>query len=490
MTAQVATAVPDTATPSALGLALVATLGGLLFGYDTAVISGAVGAIDANFVAPRHLAATAADSLSGWTVSSALFGCVIGGLLAGVTASALGRRGGLILAAILFLVSSIGAAWPELGFGAPGSLGAGALVPFIAYRILGGVGIGVASMLSPLYIAEIAPPDQRGRLVSLNQMAIVIGIVGVYFVNWAIARQGDSAWLMSTGWRWMLASAAAPATLFLLLLLRAPDTPRWLVMKGRRDQAASVLRRVAPAHEVEAVLAEIEASLSERSGAVFSFGAGVVAIGLLLSIFQQLVGINAVLYYAPEIFKSMGASTDTAMLQTVLVGSANMAFTLVAIFTVDRFGRRPLLIVGGIVMAAAMIALGTMFSQERLGVAALVAVLVYIAGFAMSWGPVVWVLLAEMFPNRIKGKAMAAAVAAQWLANLAVSWSFKVIDGAPGLNARFHHGFAYWLYGAMSLVAILFVLRFVPETKGRTLESIGEFWQGRRVTAGPTAARP
>jgi SP family xylose:H+ symportor-like MFS transporter len=468
---------------SATSLALVATLGGFLFGYDTAVISGAVSAIDVNFIAPRGLTETARDSLSGWTVSCALFGCVLGGLLAGWAANAIGRRGGMMLAAALFFISSLGAAWPEIGFGAPGSMGAAALTPFVIYRIIGGVGIGLASMLAPLYIAEIAPPALRGRLVSYNQMAIVIGIVGVYFVNWSIARQGDEAWVTHTGWRLMLGSASVPAAIFFLLLLGVPDTPRWLMLKGRVDQARAVLKRVSEPADVERVLDEIRASLTEHSGAVFSFGAAVIIIGLLLSVFQQLVGINAVLYYAPQIFKAMGATTDSAFLQTILVGTVNMIFTLVAIFTVDRIGRKPLLIVGAAVMAAAMIALGVMFSHGQLGVGALIAILVYIAGFAMSWGPVVWVLLAEMFPNLIKGKVMAAAVAAQWLANLAVSWSFKVIDGNAALNSHFHHGFAYLVYGVMSLAAIVFVARFVPETKGRTLESIGEFWTPSRVKA-------
>ena len=459
---------------AATSLALVATLGGFLFGYDTAVISGAVGAIDANFIDPRGLSETARDSLSGWAISSALLGCVLGGLASGQIANSLGRRGGLIVAALLFLVSSLGAAWPEAIGGAQG---AAALTPFVIYRVLGGIGIGLASMLSPLYIAEIAPPEQRGRLVSYNQMAIVAGIVGVYFVNWGIARQGDEAWVNATGWRYMLASAAVPAALFLVLLLRAPDTPRWLVMRGRREAAEAVLRRLSPPLEAERILEEIDESLRAKSGRLLSFGVACVVIGVGLSAFQQFVGINAVLYYAPRIFESMGASSDSALLQTVLVGAVNMAFTLVAILTVDRFGRKPLLVTGGLIMAAAMLALGTMFHFEVLGAAALVAILVYIAGFAMSWGPVVWVLLSEMFPNPIKGKAMAVAVAAQWVANLLVSWSFKVLDGSSALNAAFHHGFAYWLYGAMSLLGAVFVARFVPETRGRSLESVDGLWR-------------
>ncbi|HEU4625874.1 MAG TPA: D-xylose transporter XylE [Steroidobacteraceae bacterium] len=458
------------------GLTLIAALGGLLFGYDTAVISGAVGAIDANFITPRGLPETAASSLSGWTISCALLGCVIGGAIAGPLSQRIGRRGGLLVAAVLFLVSALGSAFPEYGLGPVGGMGPAALTPFIVYRIIGGIGVGTASMLSPLYIAEIAPPSQRGRLVTYQQIAIVGGMVIVYFVNWAIQAQGDHDWLVQTGWRYMFLSGALPATLFLLLLLIVPETPRWLVMKGHKEKAHAVLLRLSNEDNARTVLTEIEASLSHVSGKLFAFGGMVVFVGIMLSVFQQFVGINAVLYYAPLMFENMGAATNSAFLQTIIVGVANVVFTLVALVTVDRWGRKPLLILGALVMAASMIALGFLFSSGHVGVAALVAVVTYIAGFALSWGPVVWVLLSEIFPNAIKGKAMAIAVAMQWIANLFVSWSFKVLDGSSALNAMFNHGFAYWIYGVMSVLAALFVLRFVPETKGRTLESIQELW--------------
>jgi len=458
-------------------LTFVATLGGLLFGYDTAVISGAVSAIDANFIDPQHLSETARSSLSGWTVSSALFGCIIGAIIAGWVGQRLGRKGGLLLAAALFLVSAIGSAYPELGFGAIGSMGPKALTPFICYRIVCGMGIGIASMLSPLYIAEIAPSAIRGRLVSFNQLSIVVGILLVYFVNWMIAAQGDDAWVKSTGWRLMLASEALPAALFLVLLLRVPDTPRWLVMRGRSDAARQILDRL-EGSTAAATVADIEASLKVRTDhpGLFAFGSLVIVAGILLSVFQQLVGINAVMYYAPLMFRNMGATTDTALLQTIIVGLANLIFTFVAIATVDRLGRKPLLIIGALVMAAAMLTLGFLFQAHAVGVGALVAVVVYIAGFALSWGPVVWVLLSEMFPNAIKARAMAIAVAAQWIANLFVSWSFKVIDGNSALNAMFNHGFAYWIYGGMSLLAAAFVYFYVPETKRQTLEGIQRLW--------------
>lgn len=476
---QMTTAAPVEKSSAALvsALTLVAALGGLLFGYDTAVISGAVNAIDANFIAPRGLSQIDAGTLSGWAVSCALLGCVIGAALAGPLSLRIGRRGGLLVAAALFVVSAIGAAFPEIGIAPIGSLGTHALTPFIAYRIIGGTGIGIASMLSPLYIAEIAPPKQRGSLVTYQQIAIVVGMVLVYFVNWAIAAQGNDAWIISTGWRYMLLSGAVPAALFLVLLTLVPETPRWLVMRGRTADARSVLARLGGEAEAGAVLKEIEDSLHVKSSRLLAFGSGVLIVGILLSVFQQLVGINAVLYYAPLMFQNMGASTSSSLLQTIIVGIANVAFTLVALATVDRWGRRPLLLLGAAVMAVSMTALGFLFYTDHVGTIALVAVVAYIAGFALSWGPVTWVLLAEMFPNAIKSKAMAIAVAAQWIANLFVSWSFKVIDGNSFLNGLFHHGFAYWIYGAMSVLAALFVLRWVPETKGRTLEAIQHLWK-------------
>jgi SP family xylose:H+ symportor-like MFS transporter len=376
----------------------------------------------------------------------------------------------------MFLISAVGSAYPEFLIGPVGGMGPEALTPFIFYRIIGGIGVGTASMLSPLYIAEIAPPSQRGRLVTYQQIAIVGGMVIVYFVNWAIAAQGDDSWVLQTGWRYMLLSGALPAALFLVLLLIVPETPRWLVMKGRKDEAYGVLSRLSSEAEARAVLTEIEGSLSHTSGKLMAFGGLVLFVGIMLSVFQQFVGINAVLYYAPLMFKNMGAATDSALLQTIIVGVANVAFTLVALVTVDRWGRKPLLILGALVMAVSMISLGFLFSTGHVGTAALVAVVAYIGGFALSWGPVVWVLLSEIFPNAIKGKAMAIAVAAQWIANLFVSWTFKVVDSNSALNAMFNHGFAYWIYGAMSVLAALFVLRFVPETKGRTLESIQDLW--------------
>jgi SP family xylose:H+ symportor-like MFS transporter len=473
-----------------IGLTFVATLGGLLFGYDTAVISGAVSSIDAYFINPLGLPEMARDSLSGWTIGSALLGCILGAGIAGWVSTVMGRKGGLILAGLLFLLGSLGSAWPEFGFGTIGQMGPKALNQFVAYRILGGVGVGVASMLSPLYIAEISPSAIRGRLVSFNQLAIVGGILLVYIVNSVVAAQGDDAWVKSVGWRYMLASEAIPSGILLVLLMFVPDTPRWLVLRGRSDEALVQLRRVMGDSDARGILSEIQKSLAEKSGKLLSFGLPVLIIGILISVFQQFVGINAVLYYAPLMFANMGASTNTAMWQTVIVGGANVIFTVVAIVTVDKWGRKPLLITGALIMAVAMIALGCLFNARAVGLGALVAVVVYIAGFALSWGPVAWVMLSEMFPNAIKGKAMGIAVAAQWIANWVVSTSFKVIDGNSVLNGMFNHGFAYWVYGGFSVLAALFVIRYVPETKGRSLEAIQELWSKPEATPASVASQP
>lgn len=460
------------------GATLIAALGGLLFGYDTAVISGAVSAIDTNFVKPQALGPNAAASLLGFAVGSALLGTIAGSAVAGVFASRIGRKPTMVIAAVLFAISAVGSGYPELFIGEIGAMGPAALTPFILYRIIGGVGIGLASVVCPMYIAEIAPRHLRGRLVSLNQFAIVTGIFGVYFVNYFIASLGDAEWVLTTGWRWMLVSEVIFAAAFLALLVAAPESPRWLVSKGRIEAARGVLSRFNPPEDVGAVLADIRQSLEKKPSApLFAYGVLVVFIGVMLSVFQQFVGINAVLYYAPEIFKNMGASSNAAFLQTVIVGGVNFIFTLVAYVTVDRYGRKPLLFWGAIIMAGSMLALGTFFYNQSLGIPALAAMLIYVAGFALSWGPVVWVLLSEIFPNSVRNVALPVAVAAQWISNYLVTWSFSVMNGNPWLVNTFNNGFAYWFYGAMSLLAALFVWRLVPETKQKSLEEIEALWR-------------
>lgn len=459
-------------------LTLIATLGGLLFGYDTAVISGAVGSLRAYFIDPMHLAPDAANSLWGIVSSSALIGCIIGGLGGGWVSDRIGRKNGLILCAVLFLISALGAAAPEFPFAPVGQGGPEYVWGFVLYRILGGIGVGLASMLSPMYIAEIAPARNRGNLVAWNQFAIIFGMLIIYFVNYGIAEAGSGdTWLNTIGWRYMFLSGAIPALIFLVLLFWLPETPRYLMLKNKESEARAVLNQLGTPEESEHEIKEIRKSLSQnQSGNLFSFGVMLIFIGIMLSVFQQFVGINVVLYYAPEIFKNVGFSTNASLLQTIIVGAVNLIFTVVAIFTVDKLGRKPLQIIGALVMAVAMIALGCTFALQVKGIGALLCMLVYIAGFAVSWGPVTWVLLSEIFPNQIRGTAMAVAVAAQWIANLAVSWTFPILDNNPSLVSQYHHGFAYWIYGVMSILAAIFMWKLVPETKGRSLEEMEALW--------------
>ncbi len=471
--------------PYVLLLTLIATLGGLLFGYDTAVINGAVDSLKVYFIDPRFAdlanpaQANAANSLLGFVVSSALIGCIIGGLMGGWVSTNIGRKRGLIIAAVFFLISAIGASAPEFPFAAIGHGGPAYMGNFVFYRILGGIGVGLASMLSPMYIAEIAPPKVRGNLVAWNQFAIIFGMLVIYFVNFGISKSGSGdAWLNVIGWRYMFLSGAIPAILFLLLLFFVPETPRFLMLKGDEKGARAVLAKLVTPEEGEKELAEIRASLSEHhSGKMFSYGGLLIFIGIMLSVFQQFVGINVVLYYATDIFKGMGMTTNASLLQTIIVGGVNLTVTTVASFTVERFGRKPRQIIGALIMAVSMVSLGMAFWIGGEGMLALVSMLVYTAGFAVSWGPVTWVLLSEIFPNQIRGKAMALAVAMQWIANYLVSWTFPILDKNPYLVEHFKHGFAYWIYGGMSLLAALFMWKFVPETKGRTLEQMEGIWR-------------
>jgi len=349
---------------------------------------------------------------------------------------------------------------------------------FIVYRIIGGIGVGLASMLSPMYIAEISPAHMRGKLVAWNQFAIIFGMLVVYFVNYSISLQGDDSWLHQIGWRWMFASEIIPALLFLGLLFFIPETPRYMLLKNNPKEALRILERLNKTkEEANSIFNEIQQTIVSHSGKLFSFGFLVIIIGIMLSVFQQFVGINVVLYYAPEIFKNMGSNTDTALLQTIIVGAINLSFTVLAIFTVDKLGRKPLQIIGALGMAVSMFVLGMSFFTEKVGWFALISMLSYVAFFALSWGPVVWVLLSELFPNRIRGRAMAVAVAAQWISNLAISWTFPMMNNSTWLTEHFNHGFAYWIYGLMGIFAAWFMWKFVPETKGKTLEEIEHFWK-------------
>jgi len=354
-----------------------------------------------------------ADAVKGFVISSALIGCIIGGAAAGFVSKSLGRKNGLFIAGIAFFISAIGA-WKPEQFNVFGTLD---VYSFVFYRIICGLGVGLASMISPMYIAEIAPANVRGKLVSFNQFAIILGMLVIHIINLKISRLGDDQWLLTEGWRLMFLSAVIPSGIFILILIFIPETPRYLAMKGNDKKALSVLQKLSGNSEAHHILKDIKGTLHEPNAPWLSYGVGVIIIGVLLSVFQQAVGINAVLYYAGNIFRNNGATTDSSLFQTIIVAIVNLAFTVLAIMTVDKFGRKPLMIIGSIGMAVSMLGLGFTFYYGHLGLFALIFILTYIAAFAMSWGPVCWVLLSEIFPNSIRG-ALSIAVAAQWIANV------------------------------------------------------------------------
>ena len=444
-------------------ITLVAALGGLLFGYDTAVISGAIGFLRS------HFGLDAAET--GWAASSALVGCIAGAALAGVLSDRFGRRMALMAAGVLYTISAVWSALPAN------------VAEFVVARIIGGVGVGMASVLSPLYISEIAPAEIRGKLVSYNQLAIVGGILVVYFVNYFIAGLGDEAWNTETGWRWMFGSEAIPAVIFFLTLFAIPETPRWLVKRGRDGAALATLKRTLGPARGSAEMESIRASLAIEEGTVTElFRPGLrraMALGIALAILQQITGINVFMYYAPEIFKSLGSGTDTALLQTVVIGIFNLAFTIVAIRTVDRVGRKPLLLLGSAGMGLSLAGLGVAAFLGTTAGWVLLFVIGYIACFAMSVGPVVWVVISEIFPTKVRGRAMAIATLLLWTANYLVSQTFPMIDEDPWLVGLFHHAFPFWLYAGFCVVMVWVVARFVPETKGKSLEEIEHYWLGR-----------
>lgn len=367
-------------------ITLIATLGGLLFGYDTAVISGAEQAIEVYMIDSLGMGSL----VHGLTVSSALIGCIIGGLVSGFFSNRIGRKNTLLLAAVLFVLSALGSAYPEFLFFHVGEPTMGVLIMFNLYRILGGVGVGLASATSPTYIGEIAPAHIRGRLVSWYQFAIIFGQLVVYIVNWSIANGQTSEWIIDRGWRYMFASETIPALLFFALLFLVPETPRFLVSRKEDDRAFNILERINGSKEkAKEILADIQLSLSQKeaTGKLFSYGKVVVIVGILLSVFQQFVGINVALYYAPRIFESMGAGQNASMAQTIVMGAVNVIFTIIAIQTVDKWGRKPLLITGSIGMAIGMFGVAALAYFNVFSLWTLVFIIFYTASFMMSWGP-------------------------------------------------------------------------------------------------------
>jgi len=430
-------------------VSIVAAIGGLLFGFDTAIVAGATQYLKDQF------------SLSafgeGLAVSIVLIGCMFGAGTAGTISDRIGRKKFLLVSAVFFFVSAIGCAVPHT------------VAEFLIFRFIGGLGIGSASILSPLYISEISPARIRGALVSVNQMAIVTGILLAYFINWIFAGVGPS------NWRWMFATGAFPSLIFFALVLKVPESPRWLVKQRREAEALGVLSRVNPAEIASAEVLNIKETLALETGKLADlFKPGfrkALFIGVVLAIFQQITGINAVLYYAPRIFERAGFERMSAIGQSTIVGFVNMLFTIIAIVLVDKIGRKPLLLTAAGGMGVSFILLGAAFKfQLFTGSLVLIFTLSYVAFFAMAMGPIVWVVMAEVFPTRIRGRAMAIATVILWFSDFLVSLTFPVIAD------RFNESSAFWLYALMCIIDFIFMLLVLPETKGKTLEEIERRW--------------
>jgi SP family arabinose:H+ symporter-like MFS transporter len=434
----------------------VAAVGGLLFGYDTAVIAGAIGYLQMRF--------DLSPAMVGWVASCALIGCALGAMLSGTLSDRFGRKKILFLSAILFALSSAGIAIP------------GSLNWFVGFRIIGGLGIGIASMLAPMYITEIAPADKRGRLVSINQLGIVTGILLIYFVNAGIAGLHDEAWNVTTGWRWMFGSGLVPSLVFMVLLVSVPESPRWLAKRGQLGEAMHILTKINGPAQAQTELAGITDELATESAGSFSelFTTGLrkaLLIGGTLAVFSQITGINAIMYYAPEIFKSTGDGSDSALLQTVLVGVVNLLFTFVAIKFVDQAGRKKLLLAGSAGMAICLAVVGLVFYLDLAkGYLVLVFILAYIACFALSLGPLTFVVIGEIFPTRVRGQAMSISIFLLWVSVFLVSQFFPILLEAIG------SAFTFWAFMLLSIAAFVFVKSAVPETKGKTLEEIDQLW--------------
>lgn len=444
-------------------LTLIATIGGFLFGYDTAIISGTTALVSRQF--------QLTPLLLGWFVSCALVGCVVGVAYTGVLRDRFGTKPMLFAAAVLFAASGIGCA------------GAGSFAQLVMFRLLGGLGIGMASMLCPLYIAEIAPAATRGLLVACYQVAITVGILVAYFVNAALLHLSGSlrdttGWVqlvfVREVWRAMLGSGALPSLLLLLLLPGVPESPRWLLLHGRKARARLVLERINGSEAASRELAEIESTAAlESKGLASLFGAYRVPalLGIALALLQQLSGINAVIYYGPAILERAGLRLGDALGGQVIIGIVNVLGTFVAVGTVDRFGRRPLLLAGAIGIVGSLTLIGVLFYTGSGGTGALLgAIVLFIACFSLSYGPVVWILLAEIFPMHLRGVAMSMATIALWVGTLVVGQT------TPWLLETIQPYGTFWLFAACTLPSIYLTICVLPETKGKSLEAIERGW--------------
>lgn len=446
-----------------VGITLVSAMGGLLFGYDWVVIGGAKPFYE------RFFDITNSPHLQGWAMSSALVGCLFGAIISGYLTDRLGRKIPLIIAAALFTISAIGTGAVSL------------FTPFIVYRLIGGLGIGLASAISPMYIAEISPAPMRGRLVSINQLTIVIGILSAQIINYLIAEKvPESAaeaeivqsWNGQMGWRWMFWAETVPALAFFVLAFFIPESPRFLAKSGKSEAAFSILKQIGGSDYAIQEQKEIGETL-RGSDSKIDWKAlkskkvrPVLVLGIVLAVFQQWCGINVIFNYAEEIFTSAGYSVGDMLFNIVITGTVNLIFTLLAMRMVDSWGRRKLMLLGSIGLAVIYLLLGTSYFFELKGLAILVLVMLAIATYAMTLAPVTWVVLSEIFPNKIRGAAMALATTALWSACFVLTYTF------PILNKLLDASGTFWLYAFICLSGFLFILKKLPETKGKSLEEI------------------
>ncbi|MFZ0814006.1 MAG: sugar porter family MFS transporter [Candidatus Sulfotelmatobacter sp.] len=433
--------------------ASVSTLGGLLFGYDNIVISGAIGFLSRLF----HLDAAGI----GWAAGCALVGCIAGCAAAGTVADYLGKKKGLALCALCFALSSVG------------MLFAANLHQFVLWRLIGGVGIGAASVISPNYIAEIAPTRVRGRCVTLYQLGIVVGILAAVFINMLIQRMGDEAWNISTGWRWMFFAGVVPAILFGVMILPAVESPRWLMKVGRREQAIGVLAKINGADAARSEATEIETSLAHEEGHIselFTTFRRPLLFGIMLAGLQQISGITPLFSFLPEIFRSAGTATSSAFSQSVLVSLVNLLFTLVALWLVDRAGRKTLILAGTTVQFISFALVGWFYHIHGSGLAVLILVMSFVAGHAFGNGVACWVIISEIYPTKVRGRGMSIATTALWLVGYLGNQMFPLMQKYLGSDGTF------WCFSAGALLTIILVGWLIPETKGRSLEEITKLW--------------
>ncbi len=438
----------------------ITALGGFLFGYDNGAISGSIGFLKTHF----HLSPASV----GWVTSSIIVGCLLGVITAGKLGDLFGRKTVLIACAILFTVNSIGAAFaPSASW-------------LVFWRIVGGIGIGMEITIAPLYIAEISPAKLRGRLVSFNQLLNTVGNLMIFTVSAVIAALHTEIWNVEYAWRWIFGSGSFPAILFLLLLFSIPESPRWLAKKKRDKEALAILEKINGSNNAQKILDDINLSINQEKGNFLEFlktGTRMALIvGVTVAFLQQITGINAVIYYAPEIFKTAGSGHNAAMLSTIMIGVVLVVFTLLSIWAIDKVGRKLLLVVGSISMTICLVGTGYMFGMETInGTLILVFLLIYIAAFAMSFGTVAYVIISEFFPTRIRGLAASIATLFLYIGQFLVSQFFPVLVDSIGSSITFY------IFAFFSFIALLFTLKFVPETKGKTLEEIEESFMNSSI---------